>query len=345
MKKFLVSTADVYGYNDKDDLLFVGKTLLDSTIDVTLGSTKVNAGKGNKLQYVYYHTAEMNITINEAQFSLDFLALNSGSSIETGADMFIEETVDITNGQGTVTKGTPLVLETSTIYGWVSKPDGTVSRATFTGSSFDMAQSYTGTACIRYYTNVTSARSVVINAEMIPSTIRLVLDAQLCSSDATTNKIGKVEIEVPKASMTGQFTLNMTPDGTSSTPLSAIALASEVSGSGCDGAQSIYAKITEYVESSNWYDNVVALAIEGGDFTIGSGATKTLKVYAIPTNGSAFMAPITGVTFSTEDTGHITVTSAGVVTGVSATTEPVNVSVTINSKTNIDATVFVTVTA
>ena len=79
MKKFLVSTADVYGYDSNDNLLFVGKTLLDSSIETTLSNTDVRAGKGNQLQYIYYHTAEMNVTINEAQFSLAFLALNTGS--------------------------------------------------------------------------------------------------------------------------------------------------------------------------------------------------------------------------------------------------------------------------
>ena len=48
MKKFLVSTADVYGYDSNDNLLFVGKTLLDSSIETTLSNTDVRAGKGNQ---------------------------------------------------------------------------------------------------------------------------------------------------------------------------------------------------------------------------------------------------------------------------------------------------------
>ena len=108
MKKFLVSTADVYGYDSNDNLLFVGKTLLDSSIETTLSNTDVRAGRGNQLQYIYYHSAEMNITVNEAQFSLDFLALNTGSAITTGANIWTEESVTVTNGAGTVTEGTPL---------------------------------------------------------------------------------------------------------------------------------------------------------------------------------------------------------------------------------------------
>ena len=112
MKKFLVSVADVYGYDSNDTLLFVGKTLLDSSIETTLSNTDVRGGRGNQLQYIYYHTAEMNITVNETQFSLEFLALNTGTNIQMGADMFVEESVTLDKGQGTVTTGTPLALTT-----------------------------------------------------------------------------------------------------------------------------------------------------------------------------------------------------------------------------------------
>ena len=107
MKKFLVSTANVYGYDSDDNLLFVGTTLMDSSIETTLSNTDVRAGQGNQLQYIYYHTAEMNITINEAQFSLPYLALNVGSSIVTGAKVWTTEDVTVTAGAGTV-QGTPL---------------------------------------------------------------------------------------------------------------------------------------------------------------------------------------------------------------------------------------------
>lgn len=350
MKKFLVSTADVYGYDSNDVELFRGKTLLDSSVETTLSNTDVRAGIGNQLQYVYYHTAEMNITINEAQFSLEFLALNAGTTPIVGANMFTEETVDITNGAGTVS-GIPLALNgssTGNVYAWITKPDGSIVRASVTAgsSNFDMQQAYSGTACVRYFSNKVSARQITINADMLPSTIRLVMETQLCSSDTTTNKIGKVEIQVPKASMTGQFTLSMAPDSVASTPLSIRALAYEESNGGCDGNHPIYAKIVEYISNSNWYDNVIALAIEGGDFTIKAGGKKTLRAYAIPSDGSAaFLAPISGITFSTTDTTHISITSAGVVTATTATTTPVPVSVTINDKASIDANVFVTVTA
>lgn len=343
MKKFLVSTADVYGYDSNDNLLFVGKTLLDSSIETTLSNTDVRAGKGNQLQYIYYHTAEMNITINEAQFSLEFLALNTGASIETGANIWTEESVTVSNGAGVVTKGTPLAIQTQTIYGWVTKEDGTVERVAFTGANFTLADSsYNGTVCVRYYTNDASARKVTVYADMLPSTIRLVMVGTLASSDSTTNQIGTVQIEVPRASMTGAFTLSMTPDAVAQTPLSVRALASTETAGGCDGNRPIYATITEKINGAKWYDNVIALAIKGGDFDLAKGTSKSLQVYAIKNDGSAaFLAPIDGLTFASSETSKATV-EGGIVAGVTAGSS--TIKATITEVPEIDANVVVTVT-
>ena len=341
MKKFLVSTADVYGYDSNDNLLFVGKTLLDSSIETTLSNTDVRAGKGNQLQYIYYHTAEMNITINEAQFSLEFLALNTGSSITTGANVWTEESVAITNGAGNVV-GSPLAISSQTIYGWVTKEDGTVERVAFTGTSFNLSDAdYNGTVCVRYYTNDVAARQVTVYADMLPSVIRLVMVGTLASSDSTTNQIGTVQIEVPRASMTGAFTLSMTPDSVAQTPLSVRALASTENVGGCDGNRPVYATITEKITGANWYDGVVALAIKGGDFTIADGTSKELQVYAIKNDGSAaFLAPTSGLTFSSDKAATATA-DGGIVVGVAVGTA--TIKATITDVPEIDANIIVTV--
>lgn len=347
MKKFLVSTANAYGYDSNDNLIFMGTTLLDSSIETTLSNTDVRAGQGNQLQYIYYHTAEMNITVSEAQFSLEFLALNVGSTIKVGEDMFTEENVEITNGAGAVSKATPLSMESTNAYGWVTLPGGKVERVTFTNNEFNISDpTYTGSACIRYYALINSARSVTVYADMLPSTIKLVLEATLASSDSTTNKIGKVQIIVPKASMTGAFTLSMTPDAVASTPLSVRALADNSLASasnGCDGNRPIYAKIIELIDGTNWYDGVTALAIEGGDFSLKANETKTLKVYAIKEDGSApFLVQSDELTFATDKDNIATVTS-GVVSAVAEGTAVIKA--TIPEKEEIDANVVVTVTA
>lgn len=346
MKKFLVSTANVYGYDSDDNLLFTGTTLMDSSIETTLSNTDVRAGQGNQLQYIYYHTAEMNITINEAQFSLNYLALNVGSDITTGADVWTTETVEVINGAGTV-QGTPLGVSGTTLYGWVTDKDDNVERVTFSGSSFAMADSsYTGKVCVRYYANNAAAKQITVYADMLPSTIRLVMEAQLCSSDSTTNRIGTLQVEVPKAAMTGAFTLSMTPDSVAQTPLSVRALSTQVNEGGCTANRPIYATITEILFSTHWYDNVIALAIEGGDTTLPATGTKTLKVFAIPNDGgAAFLVKPTELTYSSDDTEVATVDTTGIITVVSGATPGATATIkaTVTDRPDIDANIVITV--
>lgn len=345
MKKFLVSTANVYGYDLNDNLLFVGTTLMDSSIEATLSNTDVRAGQGNQLQYIYYHSAELNITINDAQFSLEYLALNVGSQITTGAKIYDTETVTVTAGAGTVSK-TPLAVNGTALYGWVTDKNGITQRVEFTGNSFTMSDNnYNGDVCVRYYVQDAAARKMTINADMLPSTIRLVMETALCSSDSTTNRIGTLQVIVPKASMTGAFTLSMTPDSVAQTPLSVRALAhTPVNNGGCQANTPIYAEVIEILNNRNWYDNVTALAIEGGDFSLTTGGTKQLKVFAIPNDGTAaFLVDTANITFASSSTGKATVTSSGLVTGAGA--GDATIKATVTGKPEIDANVVVTVTA
>lgn len=340
MKKFLVSTADVYGYDTDQNLVLVGKTLLDASIETTLANTDVRAGRGNQLQYIYYHTAEMNINISDAQWNLDFLAKQVGQDVATGSNVWTEETITLgVAGAGTVV-GTPLAASGSTIYGWVTHEGvDAAERVTFTGQNFTSSVgAQNDVVCVRYYALNSAARSLTIPSNFVPSILKLVLVAQLASSDVSTNIIGEVQIEVPRGSLTGAFTISLTPDGVASTPLAVRALASNDSFLGCSSAPT-YAKINEIIYNTNWYDNVVGLSIEGGDFTIASG-TRQLIVRAIPSSGASFIPPTADLTFSSSVTADATISSSGLVTWVSSGSTLLHVTIT--AKTSVDASVTAT---
>src|SRR5512139_908880 len=94
IKKFLTSVADVFGYDNNDNLLFVAKTLLDSSIEVSLGSAPVRGGRGNQLQYIYYHTAEMKFTLTETQWNLEMLGATTGGQYDMG-NYYVQENVSV----------------------------------------------------------------------------------------------------------------------------------------------------------------------------------------------------------------------------------------------------------
>lgn len=343
MKKFLVSTANVIGYDEYDNILFEGTTMLDTSLENALSNTDVRAGEGNKLQYIYYHSDELTGTINDAQFSLAMLALNSGATITTGANIWTEETVTLTNGAGSI-EGTPLGFQNSTVYGWVTYNDVTSERVEFTNKAFTISDtSYNGEVCVRYYAYNASAKHMEINANVIPAIVRLVMRVGLYSAEKSKNKIGEAIITIFRASMTGAFTISMTPDGVSSTPLNFRSLASKSSATGCGSGKEVYGTIDEVIYDANWYDDVIALAVVGGDFELANSATKMLEVRAIPSSGAAFKPPYADLTFSA--TG-VTVSNTGGAKGtVTGATGGGTVKVTITSKSAIDTTVAVTTPA
>lgn len=350
VKKFLSSSGLVYFYDNATGTeIFRGKTLIDSSIEVALGNTDVRGGQGNPLLYTYYHSSDMNININDAQFNLEFLGAMVGSDIGTGTNVFKEENVTLGGGgAGTVTGGTPLALPgISTVYGWVKLVDGTIEKVTFTGSNFTASGGTSGqVVCVRYYALASGARYINVNANMLPKIGRLVIEAQLNSSDVSTNRIGTFIVEIPKAQLIPNFTISMTSDGVANTPLTAKALVSEDLTSAACSSVPILAKMTEVIDGQNWFDGIVALAFAGGDVTLSSTtATYQTRVYALRDDGSsAFLVPdLDDVTFSSSATGVATVSSTGLVTGVSAGTT--TIKVTLDSNTSIDANIVITVPA
>jgi hypothetical protein len=350
-KRFLTSVANAYLYDDNDVLLVTGKTLLDSSIETTLGNADIRAGRGNQLQYIYYHTAEMSITITDAQWNLDFLAQTVGNSISHTPNIWKEETITLTSGGGGTVSSQPLVISGTVLYGWVTQHSGTVERVTF-GAGTKVFPTSGGAendeVCIRYYTADSAQHSITINANMIPNIVRLVLEAQLNSSDSTTNLIGSVQIEIPKAALTGAFSIKMTPDGVASTPLTARALANEDSTSTACDHNPFYATITEIITSTLWWSDVIALSIEGGDFGLVHPLTKQLHIWAIPSTGLPFLVADTGITYALValggDTG-VSVSATGLVTALDADTGNTTIiKASIGAHTDIDANVVCTVT-
>lgn len=330
-RKYVTSVADAYGYDDSNGtLLFEGKTLIDDSVATTVGSTDIRGGKGNQLLYKYYHTSAMAIKITDAQWNLDFLAATTGTTIQESTSVYTEETVAVTSGAGSVA-GTPLTIS-GAVYGWVTLPNynssgvaltTTLEKVIFSTKAFTLAvnSTYTGNVCVRYYGANTSARYIQIPANIIPKRVRLVLEAQLVSAQgAASNVIGSVQFLIPDASLSGAFTIALTSGGVSTTPIDAVALASEDLMTGACSEVPLYCQVTEILTSTNWYDNVYALAVSGGDFSLATGGSPhTIVIYALAPNSAPFIPPVADLTFSSGTEAKATIgLHTGIVTWVAS---------------------------
>ena len=342
-KKFLAGVGKTFNYDSNDNLLWVGKTLLNSSIEISTGSQNVNAGQGNALQMIYYHTGQLSLTQEEQQFNLSMIAKTIGSSIVTGANVWEEENVTLTAGAGSVL-GTPIATSSGTIYGWAELSDGTTERFTFSTKDFNLVGQSTGTVCVRYYKADSAARQVTVNANIIPAIVRTVVEAQMFSGDpsnvGTSTLVGKVLVEVPRLQLDGTATLNLTTTGVSSTPIKGMALASTVAGCSSSG---VYATITEVLDSANWYDNVGMICIADDTIAMTHPSTSTLQVWAVPTNGdAAFIAPVASLSFTSGTVGTATIgLHTGIITTVAAGSSVITVVITDKNTVGTTATLTV----
>lgn len=341
-KKFLVGVGNVNAYNPSTgDLLFTSKTMLDNTITTTTSSTPITSGQGNQLQYIYFHTSKMAITLTETQFSLAMIAQALGSSINTGKNIWFEETVTLgAAGAGTVTK-IPLLSPdtTSTIYGWISDSNGVNTKITFTGQNFTLAGGTSGQiVTVRYYENNAAAQSIIVNANIIPSIVRLVIDAQEGSQSAGTGIIGSIQVEIDRLQLDGTNTLTLKSNGVADTSLKGDAL------SFVDPITQVarYATITEILTNANWYDNVGIITSTVNPILLNTANSPyTLDLRAIPNVGNAFKMPYADLTFVSGTPATATISASGVLTKVIAGSTVLTVSIT--NKPSVTTTINVTV--
>lgn len=307
-KNFLVSTADFAYYVD-DVLACTGTTNLNTSIEVSTEEQNVNAGKGNKLIYSFKYGRQLSATLEAADWKLEYLALASGSQITEGmTDVYkLGESVILTEGIGALSV-TPIGDVA------VELPNGSIVTVTPEGNTIDMSKyGLTGEndsvkATYRYNK---IAKSIVIDAESNPMSGRLVLDV-----DRHNNKLGKVgsvQIIVPSYQLNGNFNIEFTPDGVTSTSLEGKALA--VEGDTCvDG--SVYAYIKEFD------DTEAAISVSDIAATLASTKLDTGDTVAISVIGlkGALYSPIElenkDCTFMSDAPAIATVDENGVVTAV-----------------------------
>lgn len=314
-KTFLVSTAD-FAYYVKGVLACTGTTNLNTSLEVSMQEQNVNAGKGNKLVYSYKYGRELAVTLEAADWKLEYIAANVGSNIaEQLTDVYkIGECVTLTNGVGVVS-ATPIgdvAVELS---------DGSIVTVKPADKTIDLtAHNITdGTVNATYKYN-TIAKVVKIDAESSPFVGELVLDA-----DKHNNKLGKVgsvQVIIPSYQLSGNFSINFTPDGVTSTNLDGKALG--VEGETCADGSAVYAYIKEFDTTASAM-SVNDIAATPGVMTLAVDEEKEISVIGLKGGlYSPIEVDVADCTFVSGDSAIVTVTT-GVVKGVKAGTTNITV--------------------
>lgn len=318
-KNFLVSTADFALYYN-DILACTGTTNLNASIEVSMQEQNVNAGKGNKLLYSFKYGRELGVTLEAADWKLEYIASQVGSQITEGiTDAYkLAECIQITDGIG-ILPSVPIGDVA------VELDSGLIITVTPENTSIDLTKYgvENGTVKVTYQYN-RIAKTITIDAETSPNVFRLVLDA-----DRHNNKIGKVgsvQVVVPSYQPSGNFTISFTPDGVSSTNIDGKALA--VEGDTCADGSSVYAYIKEFDETAKAME-VTEIAATPANISLDSSDTsKTAIISVIGLKGSLY-SPIqlenNDCEFVSDTPAVATVDADGIVTAVASGTAKITV--------------------
>lgn len=316
-KAFVVSTAD-FAYYVKGMLACTGTTNLNTSLEVSMEEQDVRAGKGNKLVYSFKYGRQLAATLQAADWKLEYIAANVGSTISQSlTDVYkIAECVTITNGVGLV--GSTPIGDVA-----VELPNGSIVTVTPTDRTIDLkAYNITNDSVAATYKYNTIAKTVKIDAESTPFVGELVLDA-----DRHTNKLGKIgsiQVVIPSYQLSGNFNIEFTPDGVTSTNLDGKALA--VEGDTCTDGSDVYAYIKEFD------DTAAAMQVNNIAATPGVIELKVGEEVAISVIGlkGSMYSPIevdnSDCTFTSATASVATVgANTGIVRGVAEGTTNINV--------------------
>lgn len=325
-------------------------TLSNSSIEITTSSTEIRGGDRNKLLGVYYHTPTGNVTIENAKMNLDLMNSNfGGAGVTWGTEIFQTEIVELVGKKGTLSK-TPVKVNDSDeeVYCYVGK-FGSMERVVVNPETKEFTVSTLKDdskveVLYRYYN--ANVKTIRIPASIIPSRVRVVLTVSLSSNETSKGIVGYCQIDLGTVQLSGEQTFDMTPDGYTTQSLNGMLLETNNDGFvgfASEASTGEYGKVSLIINDSHWYDDIIALAIEGGDFTLKESATKKLNLYAISSGQGSFLVDNKEITFESKTTGTATIDNDGIVTGVSAGDSTIVAK--IKENTDIEARCEVTVEA
>lgn len=312
---------------DGERLVASANTLIDSGITIGLSFEDIRAGIRNKLYGRYAHTSTFDLKLTDAMFNLEYLAMNTGSDISLGGDVMIDEELTSTDKK-IVLSQTAVAIAGNTVYAYAKKSgtDNVYDKYEVSGNDNSIEVTEDGTYCIRYmYTNDLASK-MIINANFIPKTLTLILEANLYSGGScdieTSTLAGKVTIKVPRFMLNGSQELSLTASGVANTSIEGTALASGCAGCSGDG---VYAEIIQVMSNRTLENGFSGIVVEDATREAAKGDKLELNVYACPVDAAPIKLSNDQITVAASGTGYTY--ANGVVTIAENATSPVTVEV------------------
>lgn len=319
---YLASVGNAEGFVKKQNELqhvLSSRTLTESTLGFTSTQEEVRAGQGAKLYGRFNHTAGMTVTLTDAMFDMNYIALQTGSDISMGAsaiksgDTFTaaagnSQTINLTSAPVALGKACGL----DKICVWfrpsgcnpsqndisieVDGTNNTLAGTTLTIGATDAVKFVEGvTYCVSYFAEESLAQFMQIAANFVPAEMILILTAKLYEGDANAPESGKpageITIKVPRFQLDGQFDLSMAMASAATMQLSGTALA--VDAGGCDD-EGIYAEVVQVLTGATYASTGIHMIAIDPESAVQDAIP---VVYGLYDNGSSGLIPNADLTF------------------------------------------------
>ena len=280
-------------------LISVAKTLQNSGFNFNVAAEEVRGGESNPVLGRYFHDSSLEITLTDALFDLEYIALNLGVDIQSGGITLYEGSY-VTQAlypDGSTDLSYEAVPFNGQYLAWWKLPEDTEWKQATISSAGELIgmkrfvpTGYTGgagqTICYKYFYNDANARSITINANYNPKVVSLIILNDEFSGDSdnigSSSKVGRLVTSIPNFQFNGTNDLAFAAG--SATPVSISGIANAVvDGDNCED-EPYYGTITEEIFNETWQSKVVALAISNSDITVAdevATGVATIQTYAV----------------------------------------------------------------
>lgn len=360
---FLKGTATAYLQDDSGNFVYWSNKFQSASITTSVTMGEIRGGLGNPVLMTLPSDSNLNVSFTAADFSLFAKAAQTGATISTGAPV-------LTCGTGTVTGSTLYLPDganavtppgySETAVGprcWVNGYDsydidieyGQAYPVNPDGSVKGFTASPLRTYKIWYYQNQANAKMATIGSLFSPAIYHFTAEMPVYTSNGNANQgdlAGILTVIVPRLKLGGDNG-GITGDQTNpdTTIINGMALAADAQAGGCNSGCSLNSSPLAYYiyapcKATTGVDGV--LGALGGAVTVAAGSTVQLTPAVIVDGTLTYSYPPADMSYQSSATGVATVTSAGVVSGVSA--GDAEITVTYTPSYGVTFTDFVNVT-
>lgn len=336
----------------------------DVALNYTFDLSEITGGLKNQLIAQIAHTTRLTGTYTSQAFSLAQRALLSGGNIEYNGVAPICRKITATGNTLTVPTEAGMTLAksysqpASDVYGWcqVRRSDA----ANYAGANYGIdlttgvVQNFTAEAGVSYdvffFASMASNKVLAVSASANPSVVSVRQRwAVYANQNGATGKgtlQGYLYVEVPRAMLTGDAGIdgNQTTNSTTSYSWTAVTPNDNLPSCADCGEDSENLMYYIYVPCGDAMQSVTGLAVIGGSVSVAVGDTAQIPVKYVMEDGSLIQPNFSDMTYQSAATGTATV-SNGVITGVSAGTTTVTITLARADQASISTVCTVVVTA